>query len=157
MPNYRVAVACMILAGTLGCGLFSGGTDDLVLAPTEVGTPVGDKVTKDVGPAGGTLSSGDGRLKLTVPPNVVSELVSFSIQPITNKADNGLGNAYRLEPDGRTFSTPLEISVSYDDKDLEGTVPKALSMAYQDGKGAWHAQRSTKLDQSAKTILTNED
>ena len=152
MPHYRVVVACMILAGTLGCGLFSGGSDEFALVPTEVGTPVGDKVTKDIGPAGGTLSSADGRLTLTVPQNAVANTVTFTIQQITNKAANGLGSAYRLEPDGEAFTTPLEISVRYDDKDLEGTVPEALSMAYQDAKGAWHAQRSAKLDQSAKTI-----
>jgi hypothetical protein len=124
----------------------------MVFAATEIGTPEGDKVTKDIGPAGGTLSSPDGRLTLTVPQGALTETVSFSMQPVTNKAGNGLGLAYRLEPDGKTFTTPLQISVRYDEKDLEGTIPEALSLAYQDQQGAWHELKSEKLDQKAKTL-----
>ena len=149
-----IPVLILVLC-VLGCSFFTGsGGKEVVYAPNEVGAPVGDKVTKDIGPAGGTLASPDGRLTLIVPQNAVAETVAFSIQPITNKAANGLGYAYRLGPDGKTFTTPVDISVRYDDKDLEGTVPEALAMAYQDEKGAWHAQRSAKLDQAAKTVTT---
>ncbi len=154
MRNRQVFIPIAILAiVTLGCSLFSSsGDSEVVFAATEVGTPEGDKITKDIGPDGGTLSSPDGRMTLRVPPNALTETVAFSIQPITNKAGNGIGLAYRLEPDGKTFTTPLEISVRYDEKDLEGTVPEAFSLAYQDTKGAWHAQNSAKLDQGAKTL-----
>jgi hypothetical protein len=57
-----------------------------------------------------------------------------------------------LGPDGKTFTTPLQLSVRYDDHDLEGTVPEALAIAYQDAKGAWHGQTSARLDQGAKTL-----
>jgi hypothetical protein len=96
--------------------------------------PAGDKVTREIGPAGGTLTSPDGRMTLTVPLNALAETVAFSIQPITNKAAGGLGPGYRLEPSGRTFSTPLMISVHYDDRDLKATVPDAFSIAFQDEK-----------------------
>ena len=125
---------------------------EVVYAATEVGTPNGPAVTKGIGPAGGSLASPDGRLTLTVPPNALTETVAFTIQPITNKARNGLGLAYRLEPNGKTFTTALEISVHYDEHDLAGTIPEALSLAYQDQKGAWHAQKSAKLDQTARTL-----
>ena len=70
---------------TLGCGLFSSKTGDAeVLFPsTEIGTPEGNKVTTDIGPAGGILSSPDSRLTLTVPPNALTETIAFTIQPIT--------------------------------------------------------------------------
>lgn len=150
-------VALILVVSCLGCGLFSdnGSDAEVVFAPTEVGTPEGDKVTKQIGPAGGTLASADGRLTLTVPQNALPETVAFSIQPITNKAGNGLGLAYRLEPNGKTFTTPLELSVRYNDHDLEGTVPEAFSLAYQDNEGAWHAQMSAKLDQAAKTLTVS--
>jgi hypothetical protein len=128
---------------------------EVVYKATEVGTPIGDKVTKDIGPAGGSIASPDGRLTLTVPRNAATDNNAFSIQPITNKADGGIGLGYRLEPNGKTFTIPLEISVRYDEHDLEGTVPQALSMAYQDEKGSWHAQTSAKLDQGAKTITVS--
>jgi hypothetical protein len=149
-----VLVIGVLIIGALGYVLFSsrGGDTEMVFAPTEVGAPEGPHVTKNIGPAGGTLASPDGRLTLTVPQNALTETVAFSIQPITNKAGQGLGLAYRLEPSGKTFTTPLEISVRYGDGDLEGTVPEALSIAYQDEKGAWRAQKSAKLDQAAKTL-----
>ncbi len=149
------ALVILVILCALGFILFlpkTRSTEEVIFVPTEVGTPEGPKVTKNIGPEGGTLSSPDGRMTLTVPPNALTETIPFSIQPITNKAAGGIGLAYRLEPDGKTFATPLQVSVHYDDKDLEGTVPEALSIAYQDKKGAWHAQRSAKLDQEAKTL-----
>lgn len=147
-------VIFILILLTHGCGLFSSKSSDAeaVFAATEVGTPEGDKVAKDIGPAGGTLASPDGRLTLTVPQNALTEMLPFSIQPITNKAGGGLGIAYRLEPNGKTFTTPLEISVHYDEHDLEGTVAEALFLAYQDQQGAWHAQKSARLDQTAATL-----
>jgi|ERR1035437_466637 hypothetical protein len=149
-----LVVATVAIFATVAYILFlrPSSETEVVYAATEVGTPNGPAVTKSIGPAGGSLASPDGRLTVTVPQNALTETVAFSIQPITNKAGNGLGLAYRLEPNGKTFTTPLEISVRYDEKDLEGTIPEALSLAYQDKQGAWHAQKSAKLDQSAKTL-----
>ncbi len=140
----------------LGCSLFSSKTGDAeaVFATTEVGTPEGEKVTRHIGPAGGTLSSPDGRLTLTVPPAVLTETITLSIQPVTNKAGGGLGLAYRLEPSGKTFTTPVQIAVHYDDHDLQGTVPAALSIAYQDERGAWHEQKSLSQTVDTFTVAT---
>jgi len=156
--NRKVLTPLFILIfGVLGCGLFSSKTRDaeVVFAPTEVGTPEGNKVSKDMGPAGGTLASPDGRLTLTVPQNAIAETVTFAVQPVTNKFDGGLGSSYRLEPVGKTFTNPLEISIRYDDHDLEGTVPEVLSLAYQDKEGAWHMQKVIKLDKDKKTITVS--
>lgn len=153
LTNASLIIVFSILVVTSGCSLFSRMTgNEVIYAPTEVGTPIGDKVTKDIGPAGGTLSSADGRLMLAVPQNALAETVTFAIQPITNKTVNAIGNAYRLEPDGKTFASPLEISIRYTDQDLDGTIPEALTLAYQDKQGAWHMQRSAKLDQASKTL-----
>ena len=147
-------VIIIVIAGAIGYLLLSrhAGDTEMVFAATEVGTPVGDKVTKAIGPEGGSITSPDGRLTLTVPENALAETVAFSIQPVTNKFGGGLGLAYKLEPDGKTFDTPLDISVHYDDHDLEGTFPEALSLAYQDDKGAWHMQKAIYLDKDKKTI-----
>ncbi len=142
----------VIVIGVLGYILFSSETSNgpFIFAATEVGTPVGDKVTKDIGPAGGTLGSPDGRLTLTVPPNALTESVSFSIQPITNKSEGGLGLGYRLEPSGKTFTTPLEISVRYNDNDLEGTIPQVLALAYQNQQREWI--ETEPLNQTSDTL-----
>jgi len=152
-----VVMIVIITVGALSYYLFLSkvSSGEMVFAPTEVGTPEGDKVTKDIGPAGGSIASPDGRLTLTVPQNALTDTVAFTIQPITNKAGGGLGSAYRLGPDGKTFTTPLEISVRYDEHDLEGTIPEALSLAYQDEKAAWHAQKLAKLDRDKKTLTVS--
>ena len=151
----RLLILLILLAASQSCGLFSksSGDAEVIFAATEVGTPQGEKVTKEIGPAGGTLVSPDGRLSLTVPQNALTETLSFSIQPITNTSGNGIGLGYRLEPNGKTFSTPLEMSVRYDERDLEGTIPELLSLAYQGPDGSWHSQ-AIVLDQQAKTVTT---
>jgi hypothetical protein len=157
IPLLVVLTIGVLVIGALGYILFlrNANETEIVFAPTEIGTPVGDKVTKDIGSAGGTLASPDGRFTLTVPQNALTETVAFSIQPVTNKFGGGLGLAYRLEPDGKTFDTPLQISFRYDDHDLEGTFPEALSLAYQDDKGAWHMQKAIYLDKDKKTIAVS--
>jgi hypothetical protein len=154
IPLLVVLIIGVLVIGALGYILFSrkSNNDEVVFAATEVGTPVGPNVTKNIGPAGGTIASPDGRLTLTIPQNALTEMISFSIQPISNKAGNGIGSAYRLEPNGKTFTTPLNISVHYDDHDLEGTVPEAFSIAFQDQEGAWHEQTHGKLDKNANTL-----
>jgi hypothetical protein len=144
----------VLIIGVVAYRLYSNSTRDgeRVFAPTEVGTPAGNKVTKDIGPEGGTLVSPDGRLTLTVPQNALTETVPFSIQPVTSKFETGLGLSYRLEPEGKTFATPVDISVHYDDHDLEGTFPEALSIAYQDKDGAWHTQEGIELNKEKKTV-----
>ena len=152
--NRQIVVPLLVLVMyVLGCGLFSDkGDAELVFAPTEVGTPEGEKVTKEIGPAGGALASKDGRITLTVPKNALTETLSFSIQPISNKAGTGIGLAYRLEPNGKTFTTPLDVSVRYEDKDLEGTFPEALSIAYQDTSGGWLAFTTPQINTENKTL-----
>lgn len=148
-----VIVALILVIACLGCKLLSSEpSTEVVFEPTAVGMPAGTAIKKTVGPEGGILASPDGRLTITIPPNALVETAEFAIQPITNKAVAGLGSAYRLEPAGKTFAVPLGISVKYNDNDLEGTVPEALSLAYQDEKGAWHVQKFAKLDKANETV-----
>lgn len=132
MCTKRLVIIFTLILGAHGCSLLSNKIDDTeaVMTATEVGTPEGTGVTKNIGTAGGTVASPDGRLTLTVPQDALTETLSFSIQPITNKAGGGLGLAYRLEPDGKTFRTPLAITFRYDERDLKGTFPEALAVAF---------------------------
>jgi hypothetical protein len=154
IPLLGLAIGVLVIGAIVAYILFLNkpNEDEVVFKATEFGTPLGDKVTKEIGPAGGTLSSPDGRLALTVPEAALSETVAFSIQPVTNKFDGGLGISYRLGPAETTFINPLEISFNYDDHDLEGTFPEALAIAYQDKDGAWTMRRAVELDKDKKTI-----
>lgn len=147
--------AMMILIS--GCGVFNKSGGEVLFEATEVGTPVGDKVTRTIGPEGGTLSSPDGRMTLTIPPDTVKTGTAFSIQPITNKTANGRGNGYRLEPDGAAFTKPVTLTLAYTDADIDGTVPEALMPAFQTKQGQWQARRSVRLNKEAKTIAFDTD
>jgi hypothetical protein len=154
MFKKRFFIVLVVTLCSLSCSYLTkrGGEGEVLLDATDVGVPNGPSATEDIGPAGGSIASPDGRLTLMVPANAVSAPVAFAIQPITNQAFGGLGNAYRLEPSGTTFATPLEISIHFDDHDLEGTIPEALALAYQDEKGSWRAFESGKLNQDTKTL-----
>jgi hypothetical protein len=154
IPLLGLVLSVLVIGAIAGYILFfrNAGDTEMVFASTEVGTPEGDKVTKNIGPEGGSITSPDGRLTLTVPEDALTETLPFSIQPVTNKFEAGLGLSYRLEPEGKTFATPLDISVHYDDHDLEGTFPEAFSLAYQDKDGAWHMQQGIELNKDKKTV-----
>ena len=124
-------------------------------AHTDVGTPLGDAATVSIGPAGGSITSQDGRLTLTIPSGALSGTVDFAVQPITSQAPGGRGSAYRLEPEGQTFATPVEIAFHYGTPDLAGTAPEALRVAYQDDQHFWRAMRSATLNQADSVIAVS--
>lgn len=122
---------------------------------TAVGTPIGSAATATLGAVGGTLSSPDGRVTLNVPAGALAADTVIGIQPITNHAHGGRGNAYRFTPDGQTFQTPVTLKFTYTDADLEGTVAQALGSAYQSVDGYWHWVKNPVLDTALKTVTVS--
>jgi len=119
--------------------------------PTPKGTPTGAATSQTIGPAGGIVSTLDGKISLTFPANALPSDTDIVIQPITDEAPGGLGNSYRLEPEGATFAQPVEIAFSYTDADLLGSSTDALGIAYQDDEGFWHQPTAT-LDPARREI-----
>src|SRR5450759_4174706 len=119
----RLLIMLILTVGSLGCSLLTNRAKEpeVIAVTTAVGTPNGPATTQSIGPAGGSLATPDGRLTLKIPQDALSSPVNVTIQPITDQSPGGLGKAYRLEPNGQTFGTPVEVSFRYDDKDLEGT------------------------------------
>jgi hypothetical protein len=144
-----IVVAVAIIAGILF--LRSSGDTVAMSGVTEVGVPNGPATTRSIGPAGGSIASPDGRITVTVPPNAVPGPRDFSIQPITNLAHGGVGNAYRLEPSGNNFATPVKVSFKLDDQDLKGSP----AVAYQDPAGIWQAFTTADVDQASKTLTVS--
>jgi hypothetical protein len=107
-----VATIMIVIAVAIVAGMLFLSSSNTVAMPgaTAVGTPNGPATTKSIGPAGGSIASPDGRIVVDVPPNALPGPVDFSIQPITNLAHGGLRNAYRLEPGGHNFATPVKVS-----------------------------------------------
>jgi hypothetical protein len=121
-------------------------------ATTAQGTPTGQPVSQSIGPAGGSITSADNRLTVTVPPGAVASATTLSIQAITNQTPGGVGSAYRLGPEGTTFLTPVSISFQYGSADLAGTVADDLMIAFQDAQAYWEAQSSATLDTTHQTL-----
>jgi hypothetical protein len=120
---------------------------------TDVGTPTGMASSASIGTEGGQLVSADGRLTLIVPPSAVSAPTPFSIQPITNHAPGGVGDAYRITPDGQKFTTPATLLFTYGDTDLLGTSADSFDIAYQDpATHTWLSYDAVDLDTSARHV-----
>jgi hypothetical protein len=158
MRNFlKLSSLWVVLATGFACKFFTAGNEEFLLPATEVGNPSGAKVTKTIGPDGGSLSTADGRMTIAVPPGSVRDPTAFAIQPITNTATSGRGDAYRFEPDGSKFSIPVTLSLKYSDEDIEGTIPEAVTAAFQDKQGHWQTRRTVELDKEAKTISIQTD
>jgi hypothetical protein len=120
--------------------------------PLPRGTSTGSQTTATIGAAGGTLSSDDGVFTLTVPPGALASDVMVGVEPITNTATLGAGSAYRLTPEGTTFSIPATVAFSFTAADVAGASNDALFVGYQGTDGYWHMMAGPVVDASAMTV-----
>ena len=109
----------------------------LVGEPTAVGTPTGDKISQTIGAGGGVIRTADGNVSLSIPAGALSQPTTISLQPIENKAFQGIGSAYEFSPDGLKFAKPAQLTVKYAAGSLNGTSPEAIGIAFQDDKRVW--------------------
>jgi hypothetical protein len=144
-------------SGTIGTSAVTNIVVDCTAtaASTAVGSAVGQPSTRTIDASGGSLISPDGRLTLTIPPNAVGSATSFTIQPITNQAPGGIGSAYRLGPEGLTFTAPVQISFQYSSADVAGTVPALLEVSSQNAQGYWMINPSVDLNTAQQTITAS--
>lgn len=150
-----IAMILVLLIVITGCKKNDSGStlpDDVKPVPTPVGTTVGAAVTKNIGTAGGTVSSADGKAELIFPAGALTANTDISIQAITNNTPNGTGNAYRLLPDGIKFLKPVTLKVYYTSADLSKTLPDLIGMAFQDSTKAWRRIKSFTNDITNKAI-----
>lgn len=119
---------------------------------TDIGMPTGELTNASVGPSGGTLSSADGKLTITIPAGALASATDISIQTISNKAPSGLGFGYRLQPEGTTFSMPVELTFHYDNALLQQSPQDFLWIATQAADRSWNAMLTSELDTNAKTV-----
>lgn len=124
---------------------------------TEVGTPIGTAVTKTIGASGGTISSTDGRIAVTIPAGALAADQTISLQTITNEAPAGVQHAYRLSPANVTLSKPASVTFSYTDADTKGSVPEALGVATQGNDRVWKTVKVTALNKTTKKVTANLD
>jgi hypothetical protein len=119
---------------------------------TEKGNPTGIPVEESIGPDGGTITSSDGLLRLSVPAGALESTASVSIVPITNEAPLGLGLGYRLEPEGIDFKEPITLTFHYSDEMLGSTSEDFLWIVFQEKDNSWKAMLKSTVDTDEKTI-----
>ncbi|WP_295122525.1 hypothetical protein [uncultured Chitinophaga sp.] len=125
---------------------------------TPVGTPEETaKAEKTIGAAGGTLSSLDGQMTVTIPAGAFTADQNVTIQRITNNNPMGIHSGYRITPHNVTFAKEVTITFPYTDEDVTNTVPEALGIAFQDANGVWQRIVDPVLDKTNKTVSVKTD
>ncbi len=119
---------------------------------TEVGTPIGTESFVSIGASGGTLTSADGLLSVTIPAGALAAETKISILPLSNEAPLGLGSGYRLQPEGTKFSKPIQFVFHYSNALLDGTAADFLWIVTQAADGSWNAMLKSEVDKDAKTV-----
>ncbi len=152
----------LLLGGLLACqkptdAVSPGGSptpgDSLTATPTPVGQPIGALTTKTIGPAGGTLTTADGRISLVFPAGAVKQETAITVQPGENKAPNGVGEAFTISPN-IAFEKGVTLIYYYRDDEMDGAAVDALGIARQDGRQAWQLNHVAKVDKVKKTVTT---
>ncbi|WP_109698034.1 hypothetical protein [Chitinophaga deserti] len=119
---------------------------------TGKGVPDGSAATqKSIGAAGGTLTSVDGLLTLTVPAGAFTSNQNVSIQRISNLNPSAAGPAFRLLPEGVTFAKPVSITFKCPDTDSTIFAPEYLRGSYQKANGGWWKLPGT-INTTARTV-----
>ena len=83
-------------------------------------------VSKEIGPAGGSITSKDGKLILTFPEGALGSAETITISPVEESevgsefdpflTESEVQKAYELEPDGLTFDQPVNVQFSSDQR-----------------------------------------
>lgn len=116
------------------------------------GTPNGSSVSQSVGTSGGVVTSSDGLLTVTIPAGALSSAKTITIQPITNEVSLGVGNGYRLGPEGTTFLQPATLTFKYNEGMLDNKPAATLWITTQNTDGSWSANIRSVVDETAKTV-----
>lgn len=121
------------------------------IAVTVAGIPEGLPTIGTIGPAGGSLTSSDGRLTVSVPAGALAANTLVGIQPITATAPGALGHAYRLTPEGQAFLQPATLTFKYTAAEAAATAPDSLQVATHNAQGSWSLPAVTR-DTTQRTL-----
>lgn len=104
-----------------------------------------------IGPAGGSFSTADSAVRITVPPGALSASAVFSAAPNgAAAADPRVGAAWDLGPSGTVFAAPVTLRLRYPEQAFEpNTDVSKLKLARLED-GAW-VQRGENVSVNAAT------
>lgn len=146
------ALVCSMILILNSCGNNDPAPNNTDPIVTEPGTPLGSSASSSIGPAGGTITSSDGKVSIVIPEGALPANTTISIQPITNNGPLGLGLGYRFEPEGTTFAKPITINFLYDDKLLDDASEEFLWIITQASDGTWNAMLKSETNKTTKTV-----
>lgn len=122
---------------------------------TPVGNPVGSAASKEIGTSGGSVTSPDGRVILTIPAGALTNNTTISIQPIENTTPNGIGLSYDFLPNGQQFAKPITVTLHYTDDEIAGTKPGLLEFGFQNAQNVWQGKGNLQVDKASKTVAAS--
>ncbi|HEY3594828.1 MAG TPA: hypothetical protein VGL13_13185, partial [Polyangiaceae bacterium] len=103
-----------------------------------------------IGPQGGSLTTGGGKLSLTVPAGALRSSVAIDIVPLEAWPEGALGTVVDIQPSGLLFATPATLTYRYDASEIGATPAATLHLAAASGS-SWNALSST-VDTAAQTV-----
>jgi hypothetical protein len=118
--------------------------------PAAKGNPSGTATTQQVDGMGGSVTSADGRLTLDIPAGALASATQISVQPITSTTPNGIGLAYRLEPEGTAFAAPVTLTFHLSTAEALGIASTYVVTQHPDG--LWYSLRNQQRDADAQTV-----
>lgn len=151
MAKYGLVLS-LALAGLVGCA----GPEVVAPEATAVGEPLPGAVTASatIGAQGGTLTSSDGKVTLTIPEGALAADTVISAVAISNLAHGGIGRAAYRMTGTETFLKPVSLTFSWTEEELNGAAPEFLEVAFQNKEGFWQLTDASVVDVAAKTITT---
>ena len=143
-----------LLPLALACGPGTSGPPPQpgVPTPTAVGRPAGVKVTASLGPAGGRLASLDGRLTVDVPAGALASTTELGVVALNNAAHGGVGQSFRLTPDGQTFAQPVTLTFKPTAEEVAAAPLPFLDVGYQLADKRWVAFKTVTRDAAKGTV-----
>lgn len=98
MKLHTIAAACLALVGLSGCD------------------PLGEHA---IGPEGGVVESGDGRLTIDIPAGALEDAIEITVEEARELPEGALGPAYRVLPVGTVFEVPARVLYNYGAQGME--------------------------------------
>lgn len=125
-------------------------------AITVVGQPIGSRIEKTIGAAGGTIATTDGKVNLVIPAGALDNDQLISIQRIENNAPLGISTfGFRFLPHGLHFKKDIQLALAYDESDMIGTSPRLAHLATQAADGSWKSTGSVSVNEASKIITAS--
>src|SRR5438552_12405250 len=118
---FVVATAALAVT-TWQCSSSSGGGGGATTLPAGATSTV-------IGASGGTASSSDGNVQVSIPAGAVDGNVTITVAAIAPPAAGSFGNVYEIGPTGTQFKVPVAMTFKYGGVDLAGKSVALLRVA----------------------------